>query len=262
MIDKAFNYVYEITYADGRKYIGVRSCDCPIEEDPYLGSAFYIPDELIGSEVKTILSVHDTREEAALEEIRLHKLYNVKDNEMYLNQCNAASTKFYCSEEAHKRSAETRRGRTKETHEYIAKQVEARSKYKGDGLTEAQKAQWSEDRKEERMQKYRATLEQTMKDPERAKAIQEARVRGGKSCKGVPNPKKGHVGNKHPRAFKWWYINPKGEKVIVDDSVRNYCKQVQFPMSSASIMRFLREGKVPAKVLEQGWDFGKVDSEE
>ncbi len=263
MTEKAYNYVYEITYSDGRKYIGLRSCNCPIEEDNYLGSGFHIPDELRGTEQKVILSTHNTREEAALEEIRLHKLYDVRNNELYLNQCNATSTKFYCSDEAHKRGAETRRGRTQETHEYIAKQVEARRKYKGDGLTEAQKAQWSPERMPERMQKYKATLAKTMENPERAAAIQDARVRGGKSCKGIPNPKKAHVGKDHPKAFKWWYIAPGQEKVVVDDSVRNYCKNNDiFPKSAASIMRFLREDHIPKKLKDQGWDFGKVNSEE
>lgn len=262
MKEKAYNYVYEITYSDGRKYIGLRSCDCPIEQDSYMGSGFHIPEELKGTGVKTVLSTHKTREEAALEEIRLHTLYDVRNNKMYLNQCNATSTKFYCSEEAHKRSATTRTGRTKETHEYIAKQTEARAKYKGNGLTEAQKAQWLPERMQERMRKYKATLAKTMEDLEKAKAIHDAKVRGGKSCAGMPNPKKGHIGNKHPRQFKWWYKAPGQNKVIVDDSVRNYCaKHNIFPKSDATIMRFLRDNHVPSKLKDQGWDFGKVDNE-
>lgn len=263
MKNKKHNYVYEITYSNGNKYIGVRSCDCPIEDDSYMGSPFHLPEELVGTGVKTVLSTHDSREEAALEEIRLHALHDVRNSKLYINQCNSTSTKFYCSEEAHKRSADTRRGRTKETHEYIVKQVESRSQYKGDGLTDAQKAQWSPERMPERMQKYKATLAKTMENPERAKAIQEARIKGGKSCKGIANPKKGHVGNKHPRQFKWWYVAPGQEKVIVNDSVRNYCKNNDiFPKSSATIMRFLRKGHVPDKLKNQGWDFGKVDNAE
>jgi len=263
MKDKAYNYVYEITYSDGRKYIGLRSCDCPIEDDTYLGSGFHIPEELVGTEVKSVLSTHNTREEAGLEEIRLHALYDVRNNDKYLNQCNATSTKFYCSEEAHKRGAETRRGRTKETHEYIAKQVESRAQYKGKGLTTAQRDQWLPEKMPKRMQKYKATLAETMKDPEKAAAIHDAKVRGGKSCAGIPNPKKGHTGSKHPRQFDWWYIAPGQDKVIVKDSVRNYCNNNDiFPKSSATIMRFLREEHVPSKLRAQGWDFGKVDSEE
>ena len=259
MKEKAYNYVYEITYVDGRKYLGLRSCDCPIEDDSYLGSGFHIPEDLLGTEVKYVLSIHSNREEAALEEIRLHALYDVRNNDKYLNQCNATSTKFYCSEEAHKRGAETRRGRTKGTHKYIAKQVESRAQYVGEGLTDAQRNQWLP----ERMQKYKATLAKTMEDPERAAAIQDAKVRGGKSCTGIPNPKKGHTGEKHPRQFDWWYIAPGQEKVIVKDSVLNYCTNNDvFPKSSASIMRFLREGHVPNKLKAQGWAFGKVNNEE
>jgi hypothetical protein len=244
-------------------YIGVRSCDCEIADDIYFGSPFHLPDELKDTGVKTVLSVHDTREKAALKEINLHKLLDVRNNKMYINQCNATSTKFYCSKEAHLRSAETRRGRTKESHKYIEQQVIARANYKGKGLTKAQKAQWDESRKEERMAKYNATFSKTMENPDRAKTILEARVRGGKSCTGIKNPSKGSTGTKHPRYFEWWYINPKQEKIIVKDSVRNYCNNNDcFPVSSASVMRFLRDNKVPDRLKSLGWNFGKVNSKE
>lgn len=226
-----------------------------------MGSPFHLPEEaVIGC--KEVLSTHSTREEAMKEEIRLHALYNVKDNPNFYNQCNATSTKFQVSKEAHKQSAETRRGRTKETHEYIAKQVQARSKYKGSGLTPAQKAQWSKEKKEERMAKYHKTLSKTMEDPEKAKRIHEAKVRGGKSCKGVPNPKKGHKGINHPRVRSWWYKHPNGDTTIVNNSIRDHVNSSgTFPVSAASIMRYLRENKVPNKILEQGWDFGYVDGQ-
>lgn len=261
---KKYNYVYEITYSDGRKYIGLRSCNCPIEEDSYMGSPFHLPEELKGTGIKTILSIHETREAAALEEIRLHELYDVRNNALFINQCNATSTKFYCSEEGFKRGALKRTGRTKETHTSVANQAKKMSQYKGKNRTEAQKAAVTGERLKERIRKFNASMAKLEEDPETAARLKEARVRGGKSCKGIPNPKKGHVGNKHPRAFKWWYKLPTGEVVEVDDSVRNYYKHNPdvFPFSSASIMRFLRENHIPNKLKSQGWDFGKVNNKE
>ena len=125
-----------------------------------MGSAFHLPPNLIGC--KEILSTHSTREKAMLEEIRLHALYNVKDNPNFYNQCNATSTKFQASIESNRRGAEARKGRTKETHQYIANQVAKRAKYKGNGLTLAQKAQWSLERMPERIRKYRESLAETM----------------------------------------------------------------------------------------------------
>lgn len=255
--------MYKITYADDKKYIGVRSCNCAIEDDPYMGSPFHLPEKIAPTGVKTILSTHSTREEAMLEEIRLHAKYDVKNNPEYYNQCNSTSVKFQVSKEAHQRSAETRRGRIKETHEYIRKQVEARAKYAGNNRTEAQKAQFSKERMPERMKKYKETFAKNTENPEFAKRVQDARVRGGKSCKGIKNPKKGHTGLEHPKAKSWWYIKPNQEKVIVNDSIRNYCKNNpgEFPISSASIMRYIRENKVPTKLTKLGWDFGNNGQE-
>lgn len=263
MKPKKYHYVYEITYSTGKKYIGVRSCNCEIEDDNYLGSGFHIPPEVKGTETKKVLSTHNTREEAMVEEIRLHALFDVKNNPDYYNQCNSTSTKFQVSEEAHKRSAETRKGRTKETHEYIQKQVEAHSKYKGENRTEAQKQSFSPDRMPERIRKYKESLQKSMEDPEFAKRIKEARIRGGKSCKGIPNPKKGHTGINHPRVKPWWFTHPVLGTVQVYDSIRDYHKQHNdtFPFSSSSIMRFLRDSKVPNKLLQLGWDFGYIQTD-
>lgn len=250
------HYVYNIIYNTGKHYIGVRSCKGPIEKDTYMGSAFHLPKDVIGC--KEILSIHATREEAMQEEIKLHALYNVKDNPMFYNQCNATSTKFQVSEEAIKRGAEKRKGRTKETHEYIARQVASRAKYKGEGLTIAQKLQWTEDKLAIRKAKREATLKKTLEDPEKAKKIKEAQIRGGKSGKGIPNIKKAHFGLDHPRVQPWWYLHPEKGKIEVMDSVRGYHNNEEFPVSSASISRFLKLNKVPNYLIEQGWDFGLI----
>jgi hypothetical protein len=263
MIDKKYHYVYLIDYPNGMKYIGVRSCNCEISEDSYLGSGFHIPEDVKLLGIKTILSIHSTREEAFTEEIRLHAELDVKNNPNYYNQCNSTSTKFYPSEEALKRSAETRRGRTKESHDYIRKQVEARKVYVGDNRTEAQKAQFSAEKMPERMKKYHETLATTMSDPVKAAKIKEARVRGGKSCTGIPNPKKSNPGLKHGRAVPWYYVTPDGIRVDVFDSVRGFYKKNPntLPMSKDLVMKYLREG-LPKSRKDEGWDFGKITGTE
>ena len=137
--EKKYNYVYEIVYPNKMKYLGVRSCNCEVVEDKYLGSGFYIPDELRNLGTKTILSMHNTRKEAMEEEIRLHALLDVKNNKQYYNQCNSTSTKFQISKVGIEKSAKTRTRRTKETHEYIQKQVESRNKYKGSGAGQSER---------------------------------------------------------------------------------------------------------------------------
>lgn len=262
--NKKYHYVYQITYSDTKKYIGVRSCNCEIEDDSYMGSAYHLPKEIASTGVKEVLSTHTTREEAMLEEIRLHALYNVKDNPEYYNQCNATSTKFLVSEEGCKRSGEAKKGRTKETHEYIQKQVEARSKYKGEGLTEAQKAQWSTEKLPIRKAKRQETLRRNMLDPEFAERITEARRRGGKSMTGVPNPKKGSIGAKHPKFKPWEYKTPETDWVQVHDSIRNYFNNNAntFTITRMKLTNILRNGKVPNELKELGWDFRYIDKSE
>jgi hypothetical protein len=259
MIDKKYHYVYEITYVNDMKYIGVRSCDCEIVDDAYMGSGFHIPDNVKNTGVKRVLSTHSTREEAFNEEIRLHAELDVKNNPNYYNQCNSSSTKFYPSEEAHKRSAATRRGRTKEEYEYIRKQIQARSKYVGDNRTDAQKAQFSPERMPERMKKYNETLSKTLEDPEKAEKFKDARVRGGKSCLGIPNPKKGHPGLANSKAVPWYYVTPEGVRTEVYNSVNGFFNEHPdtLPMDRHTVMRYLRDG-VPKYRRLKGWDFGKL----
>lgn len=263
MIEKNYHYVYKMTYSNGMMYIGVRSCDCSIEDDPYTGSGLHVPKDIRPSGVKSILSTHSTRLEAFEEEIRLHAELNVKDNPLYYNQCNSTSTKFYPSKEAHERGAAKRRGRTKEKYEYIARQVEARKKYVGENRTEAQKAQYDASRMPERLRKYRASLAITMSDPVRAEKIRRARVRGGKSGTGIPNQKKAVPGLRHGKAFAWYYVTPEGDKVEVQDSIRGFFKTNPdaLPFTRDRVMAYIREG-VPRKIMDLGWEFGKLSGKE
>lgn len=252
---KKYNYVYEITYPNGMKYIGVRSCNCPIAEDDYLGSAFHIPKEVKQSGVKRILTTHETRELADLEEIRLHKELNVKDNNLYYNQCNANSTKFYPSKEALKRSAEARRGRTKETHEYIRKQVKAREKYVGENRTNAQKKADNDPiANAKRSEAKRKLSGENRTEKQKARDAKMLGVKQG------PNPKKGHKGLASSKAKAWWYKEPGKPIVEVLDSVTNYCKQVSLPVTRASISRYLNGESNPeaSNSKAKGWKFGHL----
>jgi hypothetical protein len=116
----------------------------------------------------------------------------------------------------------------------------------------------------ERLRKYNESLQKSMEDPEFAKRITEARIRGGRSCKGISNPKKAHTGKDHPRYKPWMYTHPDLGDIEVYDSVRNYyaTNSDKFPFSSASIMRFLRDQRVPNKLLEQGWRFKFIQTDE
>lgn len=259
---KKYHYVYEMTYCDSKKYIGVRSCDCEIQDDPYIGSAFHIPEEIRPTGTKKVLSIHPTRETAMLEEIRLHALYNVKDNPDFYNQCNSTSTKFQPSQEAILQGAAKRKGRTKYTHEYIRKQVEHRKKYVGDQRTEAQKAQFSPERMPERMRKYHETLSNSLKDPEKAEKIRAAKIRGGKSCTGIKNPKKALPGLKHGKAKPWYYTNTQGDTTKVMNSIRGFFKENSdaLPFTQDRVMAYLREG-TPKKLRDLGWDFGYLTGE-
>jgi len=129
------HYVYYSFEDWGRGYIGVRQCECNIEEDLYLGS-FY--DDTFNPTNKIVLLECATREEALTAEVVLHKFYNVKDNPHFANQSNQTSTKFDydnrgipMSEEAKRKISESNKGRNegrKQSPEQIAKRLESRRK--------------------------------------------------------------------------------------------------------------------------------------
>ena len=264
MKKKKYNYVYEILYPNGKKYIGVRSCDCEIEEDTYLGSAFHIPNEMKKQGLKTILSIHKTRENAMKEEIRLHALYNVKDNENYYNQCNSTSTKFQVSKEGILRSAKTRTGRTKETHEYIEKQVESRKKYKGiENRTEAQRIA---DLCPERIAKMSAKL-RLLSGENQTEAQKLGRLSMRKKLTGTKNPAKGRPGIKSTSFVPWYYIEPDGERhEVYSMSKKDFAIKNNIPYR-IFIYRFSKENEhkpflIPTKKSEmiKGWIFGNLET--
>ena len=94
------HYTYLITNtADGKKYIGLRTCECnPVDDTQYLGSSESLNNAIAqcGTEnfQKEILAEWDTRDQAAEHEIQLHNRYNVAINEQYYNRANARAVGF------------------------------------------------------------------------------------------------------------------------------------------------------------------------
>lgn len=88
------HYVYMLTSnRDGRKYIGVRSCECEIHVDPYMSSSTE-PREYVEDCIKVILKEFPTRDEAAEFEIALHELHDVGVNPLFFNKAKHTSALF------------------------------------------------------------------------------------------------------------------------------------------------------------------------
>ena len=81
-------------------YIGVRSCECKIGEDSYMGSSKYLMKEVQTMGVdqfnKIILKRFDNREDALNYEIKMHKEFNVASNFIFFNKANQKTTGFSC----------------------------------------------------------------------------------------------------------------------------------------------------------------------
>lgn len=121
------HYTYEIKFENGMKYLGVRSCKCPVEQDVYTGSSKLIPPELYATCKKTILAIFSTRIEAQEDEIRRHTELDVARNPEYYNGINAKSIGF------------SPIGLTKERSQKVKLRAEKFRSYRGDNRTEAQK---------------------------------------------------------------------------------------------------------------------------
>jgi hypothetical protein len=100
---KKYHYVYKITNLnpqDERKYyIGVRTSKISPEEDiEYMSSSKYLKEAIEKSNKsnfkKEILSEWETREDASLEEIKLHDEFDVAKNPEFYNKSKQKSTGF------------------------------------------------------------------------------------------------------------------------------------------------------------------------
>lgn len=134
------------------KYIGVRSCKCPVEEDPYMGSSYAMTNEDRARCDKMVLNLFETKEEALAEEIRLHEVHEVHKNPEFWNIVKQTSTKFVSDRKGHKLTEEHKRkcseslkGRKMKpfTDEHRRKLSEARL---GTKASEETKAKMSKDR--------------------------------------------------------------------------------------------------------------------
>jgi hypothetical protein len=91
------------------KYVGMRTCECEVDEDPYMGSSYAMTSEDRNRCDKIVLEVFNTREEALAHEIYIHNLYEVHTNPEFWNLAKQTSTKFTCSTKGRKATAEQRR---------------------------------------------------------------------------------------------------------------------------------------------------------
>lgn len=100
---KINHYVYCITeHSTSKKYIGVRSCDKDPEQD--IGYTYFSSssDKVFMRNQKLnrinysyeVMSQYDNRLNASLEEVRLHHLYQVNTNEMFINKFMSTSVGF------------------------------------------------------------------------------------------------------------------------------------------------------------------------
>ena len=87
-----YHYTYYSYESWGRGYIGRRSCSCLPEEDYYFGT---YSDKTFNPNNKIILSLHETKEEAADAEVRLHAFYQVHLNPHFANKARQTSRKFF-----------------------------------------------------------------------------------------------------------------------------------------------------------------------
>lgn len=84
------HYVYEITNnINGRKYIGKRSCHCPIKDDKYMGSGKALIESInkygIDNFSKKILKVCNNEKEAYSEEYKYIKEADAVNDRKYYN---------------------------------------------------------------------------------------------------------------------------------------------------------------------------------
>lgn len=136
------HYVYEITnLINSKKYIGKRSCECPIEEDKYMGSGKYIKIaiEKYGENnfKKDILFICNTEEEAFYIEY------------YYINKLNAVKSRMYYNVAEGGHGGNTKAGWTEEEYKEYSKKLsnalkgKKKSKEHREKLSESRKGKYA-----------------------------------------------------------------------------------------------------------------------
>ena len=145
------HYVYEITnLINGKKYIGKRSCKCPIEEDKYMGSGILLKSAIkkygIKNFKKDILKICNTEDEAYVYE-DLYTLqvnawvnenyYNLKEGgkggKTYISESTRMKLKKPKSEEHKKKIGNAHKGKFVSESTRDKFRVLFKEKYKGEG---------------------------------------------------------------------------------------------------------------------------------
>ena len=89
------HYVYLLqSKVEEKYYIGVRSCECPIAEDSYMGSSRVMTAEDKANCWKIILKKFDNRKDAVAYEVEMHNRFNVATNNLFWNKAKQTSTGF------------------------------------------------------------------------------------------------------------------------------------------------------------------------
>ena len=226
------HYVYELTFEDGMKYIGVHSCTLKPELDTcYLGSGRRLPERSPETCTKTILEVFSSREEATAKEKELIDTLGCVESENYYNVRNWNYDKHGQTSESHeniKITASKLKGRSADTHEYIAVATEKRKQYVGDKRTPAQL---------EADRKLRETT------------------------KGIPNPAKGHKGITNSGFKPWYYIDLTGKLTKVYDTPKQeYAHKLGLtPRQLGHRFHHTNINKPTKQGICKGWVFGNVE---
>ena len=208
--EKRNHYVYRSYEPLGREYIGSRSCDCPVEEDPYMGS---YSDPTFFPTQKEILAVCHSKEEKLITEMFFHEMYDVARNPRFANKAKQTSTGFSREGVPHREETlrEMRETRSGENHPLFGKPRSEETKRK---ISEACSNPSEETRKK---------LSEAMTGKNSGKPRSEETRR--KISEALSNPSEGTLrkmseakkGEKHPQFGKKWWVNEFGDSVCQKD---------------------------------------------